>query len=363
MRYLNMKHNTINLMSATLNLPMTKMGGKGNPLMQKPFSARGPMSKSPIHAPPMFNETQRASRTPPPPLRSSFNVQNNGVNTNAMPYASHQAPLQTVNQPNDHFFTLAPQTLQAQKNNGPQQTVSIMNGTPRLFAPNIVQNSYNQPTLDLSQISSNKSQLFTSRSRSSNVIPYHQRQHSPPLQFSDNIFENYKLIVTELGRKTSKINEVSTAMSKIRISQNQDELQQLNGLSDQKRHEANQLARSNAEQEAAKAGLIKRLSELEQIRLRKTEATQRNQKLGRPMAQLNSELNAARQEFETLRAKLAKLDIDAKMEFEAKYREKMEAQLLENVLEAAKKSENYDVQQLYAKLNEVKRKKDEAAKK
>ena len=376
-------------MNAQMNLQMPKAAPKGNPLMQKPFSARAPPSKSPLAGPAGLPLSSRPSKVPPLPLNVHQNNTNSqgystqgyatqGMAQSAMhlpssrqPAPSPQIVIRTINplHPNVQVFTSSSSQQPTPRSSNVQQFLTPYNNTNNISVAN--SNNNNNNYLNPSQLfaprensfmSGNRSQMLTNRSRSSNAAPGFLRAASPPITLTDNVFENYKLITGELKRKEARLAELSNAMSKVRMSQGPDEVRALAAHCERSRQDLEQAGRLNLQEEAQRQELIRRLAELDQVRAGKLEAQARHKKLGQTVGSLNAELAATRQQFEALRAQHAKKDIDAKMEFEGKYRAQMEDRLLENVLEAASKSQSYDVQQLYAKLLAAKTKKDAAKK-
>lgn len=174
----------------------------------------------------------------------------------------------------------------------------------------------------------------------------------PPSQIKlgNNIWENYQLVGQEVQKKNQKLTELNNIIRQMRISNDQNQIRNLN------------IQLANARQELARA-----ISENQQIERQIEQANQKNKALkseesaseaelqriillAKSPQELNSQLQQLKNEHDKIRASVAKMDYDAKIQLDKESRESMEKKLLEICLESAKKNNDPRVKDLLAKI-------------
>ena len=172
-----------------------------------------------------------------------------------------------------------------------------------------------------------------------------------PLNFKgENIYENFKHIIYEIERKDAKINNLESEMKNVKLAKDPKEINHF------KRQLTEGVKIFHAEEHRYNALNEKNEQMKKEIEALKTEVdkkqpiVQRQQNYFKSNAQLQTELNNTQSELGELRGRYGKIVINDKIKIEQEFKQKMESQLFQIVLDVAKDNNNAEIQKLYAKM-------------
>lgn len=300
-----------------LLMKLGKIGGSPTP---QPTNLNGPLSR--FEQNPQFNGEvdQRQARVPPM-------KQTQTMNQNIFQPQSQKMP---IPQQNQTFSTnnYNPQNFLASSGNLSDRTYqgNMLNNVPKSF---IMDNSLD----DVKTIN-------------------HHYVLTPivPIQFGSNVWENYKMLTNEIKRKDHKIQEVKQMLDNSKISNDQNEIRQLQTTLNSVRNDLMKLQSDKKNLESIKNSLIQQSKTLDGNIQQRKNGLEREKILSKSTQELNYMLNSLKNQFNSLQATKVKMDYEAKIQLDRESRVTMEEKLYQICMEASKNNPNPKVQELYAKL-------------
>ena len=170
------------------------------------------------------------------------------------------------------------------------------------------------------------------------------------LNLGPNVWENYKLLASEIRKKETKLNEVNSLISKMKISSDQNEVRRLHNEIGAKKNTLNKL---KADIQGAERYKMEMLTKKGEIQLQINEQNNnliRMTSLEKSPEQLNAELSSVKQEYQQIQSEKMKLEYEMKLQLDKENRETMEKKVLTIIMEAARNSSDLKVKELYQKL-------------
>jgi DNA repair exonuclease SbcCD ATPase subunit len=165
-----------------------------------------------------------------------------------------------------------------------------------------------------------------------------------PVNLGNNIWENYQTVSQEIHKKSQKLAEVNAILRQMRVSTDPNHINYLHSQIRGARQELQRISQDNQRAEAALQALTDRAKTLKDAEAAKEAELQRFQLLSKSPQELNAQLTQLKNEHEKIRANVAKMDYDTKIQMDKESREEMEKKMFQIVVEAAQKNPDPRVQ-------------------